>query len=106
VAVAGFGGMRDHDGRLSFAPRLPPRITRLAFRVVFQGSCVAVTITSDRASYRQVDGDTPVELSHHGEALQVGAEPVERKIPPAPDVAPVRQPPHAAPRRRYRPESD
>ena len=26
--VAGFGGMRDHDGRLSFAPRLPPGITR------------------------------------------------------------------------------
>ena len=23
VAVAGFGGMRDHDGALSFAPRLP-----------------------------------------------------------------------------------
>ena len=26
VAVAGFGGMRDHDGTLSFAPRLPERL--------------------------------------------------------------------------------
>ena len=24
AAVAGFGGMRDHDGELTFAPRLPP----------------------------------------------------------------------------------
>jgi MFS family permease len=31
VAVAGFGGMRDHDGALRFAPRLPERLTRLAF---------------------------------------------------------------------------
>ena len=31
VAVAGFGGMRDHGGALSFAPRLPQRLTRLAF---------------------------------------------------------------------------
>ena len=32
VAVAGFGGMRDHDGRLTFAPRLPPLLDRLVFR--------------------------------------------------------------------------
>ena len=33
AAVAGFGGMRHRDGRFSFAPRLPPALTRLAFRV-------------------------------------------------------------------------
>ena len=27
VAVAGFGGMRDHDGQLTFAPRLPPGLS-------------------------------------------------------------------------------
>src|SRR5262249_47109732 len=32
AAVAGFGGMREHDGHLSFAPRLPPRLERLVFR--------------------------------------------------------------------------
>src|SRR5207247_4015733 len=31
AAVAGFGGMRDHDGFLSFAPKLPARLARLAF---------------------------------------------------------------------------
>ena len=27
AAVAGFGGMRDHDGELNFMPRLPPELT-------------------------------------------------------------------------------
>src|SRR5438045_8257528 len=33
AAVAGFGGMRDHDGKLTFAPRLPQRLERLTFRL-------------------------------------------------------------------------
>jgi alpha,alpha-trehalose phosphorylase len=106
VAVAGFGGMRDHDGRLTFAPRLPPRIRRLAFRVMFQGRCLAVTVTGERASYRLVYGDGPLEVAHHGETFTVMDQPVERKIPEPPHVEPVHQPPHAAPRRRNRPTSD
>jgi alpha,alpha-trehalose phosphorylase len=106
VAVAGFGGMRDHDGRLTFAPRLPPRIRRLAFRVVFQGRCLAVTVTGERATYRLVYGDEGLEIAHHGEKITLTYEPVEYDIPPAPDVEPVHQPPHAAPRRRNRPTSD
>ena len=34
AAVAGFGGMRDHDGQLSFSPRLPGALTRLTFRLM------------------------------------------------------------------------
>ena len=30
TAVAGFGGMRDHGGELTFAPRLPDQLTKLA----------------------------------------------------------------------------
>ena len=44
VAVAGFGGMRDHNGELTFAPRLPERITRLRFRVVYRGRKLTVTV--------------------------------------------------------------
>ena len=44
AAVAGFGGMRDHDGRLSFAPRLPPQISRLAFNLNFRGRRLKVEI--------------------------------------------------------------
>ena len=31
--VGGFGGMRDQDGTVSFAPRLPEELTRLAFTI-------------------------------------------------------------------------
>ncbi|MCZ2850888.1 glycoside hydrolase family 65 protein [Modestobacter sp. VKM Ac-2978] len=106
VAVAGFGGMRDHGGRLTFAPRLPSRIRRLRFRVVFQGNCLSVTVTPEKATYRLVYGEGPLETAHHGEPIVVTAETVEREIPPPPVVDPVRQPPHAAPRRRNRPTSD
>ena len=37
AAVAGFGGMRDHGGELSFSPRLPAALTRLSFRLMFRG---------------------------------------------------------------------
>ncbi|MGY5883266.1 glycoside hydrolase family 65 protein [Modestobacter lacusdianchii] len=106
VAVGGFGGMRDHGGRLTFAPRLPPRLSRLRFRVAFQGRCVSVTITPEKATYRLVHGDDPLEIAHHGTPFLVTPEGQELEIPPAPDVAPVHQPPHAAPRRRHRPTSD
>jgi|GEM_PF-4797075 len=33
--VAGFGSPRSHDGSLSFAPRLPEGIVRLAFHLLF-----------------------------------------------------------------------
>jgi alpha,alpha-trehalose phosphorylase len=106
VAVAGFGGMRDHGGKLTFAPRLPPRIRRLAFRVVFRGRCLAVMVTAEHATYSLVYGDEPLEIAHHGEAFTVTSEPTQRDIPPLPPIEPVRQPPHAAPRRRNRPTSD
>jgi alpha,alpha-trehalose phosphorylase len=100
VAVAGFGGMRDHDGRLLFAPRLPPRLTRLRFRVVYQGRILEVQIGREQATYRLVEGE-PLDVHHHGRRTTVDGE-VTLDIPPAPQVTPVRQPAGAAPRRRIR----
>ena len=51
VAVAGFGGMRDHDGMLSFAPRLPERLTRLAFGLCFRERRLRVEVTHEEARY-------------------------------------------------------
>ncbi len=73
VAVAGFGGMRDHDGRLSFAPRLPPALTRLAFRLTYRECCLIVEVTRDAASYGLVAGHA-LEVSHYGEPITVTAE--------------------------------
>ncbi len=100
VAVAGFGGMRDHHGQLTFAPRLPAALTRLRFRVNFQGRCLIIEVTPAEATYDLLEGD-PLDTAHHGENLNVAAGvPVTRPIPPAATPEPVTQPFGRAPRRR------
>ncbi|MGY2066311.1 glycoside hydrolase family 65 protein [Blastococcus sp. SYSU DS0619] len=101
VAVAGFGGLRDHGGQLAFAPRLPERISRLRFRVVYRGRKLTVTVTPDRATYRLVDGD-PLDIRHHGRQVRIDHDDVVLDVPPPPQVEPVRQPPGCEPRRRSR----
>jgi alpha,alpha-trehalose phosphorylase len=81
--VCGFGGLRDHCGRLRFAPRLPQRIQRLAFAVSWRGCCVRVQVAHDRVVYR-VEGDVGdgVEIVHHGNVVKLTAdEPRELTVP-------------------------
>jgi alpha,alpha-trehalose phosphorylase len=100
VAVAGFGGMRDHGGTLAFAPRLPERLSRLAFGLCFRGRRLRVEIDHRQARYSLRAG-SPLELTHHGEAVTIsGDEPATRPIPPLPQREPPRQPPGKAPARR------
>ncbi len=84
VAVAGFGGMRDHGKTLTFAPRLPAGLTRLSFRMVYRGRRLRVTVAGATARYELLDGE-PLTVEHHGErvALDVVGEPVSRALQPA-----------------------
>jgi alpha,alpha-trehalose phosphorylase len=101
VAVAGFGGMRDHNHTLHFSPRLPRAISRLAFRLTYRDSRFAVEMGQDEATYTLLAGDE-VMVTHHGADLLITTAPASRSIPPAPDrPAPV-QPAGRAPRRRGR----
>jgi alpha,alpha-trehalose phosphorylase len=43
--VAGFGGMRDHYGELSFDPRLPKAWPSLSFTLHWQGTPLKIEIT-------------------------------------------------------------
>jgi alpha,alpha-trehalose phosphorylase len=100
-AVAGFGGLRDHGAVLSFAPRLPAALSRLAFRLCYRGRLVHVEVTRRHATYSLLDGEA-IEVVHHGEAITVTpGEPTKLDVPPAPHrKAPV-QPPGRAPARRH-----
>ncbi len=103
VAVAGFGGMRDHDGELSFKPRLPSQLTRVGFGLLFRGRRLRVSVGPDSATYSLVSG-AELSVAHHGEelALAVG-RPQTRPIPPAPSgLAAPTQPDGRAPARRAR----
>ncbi|MBD5786234.1 glycoside hydrolase family 65 protein [Cellulosimicrobium terreum] len=53
----GFGGMRDHDGRLSFDPRLPQEWESLTFRVTWHGSRMRVTVRTDELEIDVETGD-------------------------------------------------
>jgi alpha,alpha-trehalose phosphorylase len=83
AAVCGFGGMRDHGGSLTFAPRVPEALARLRFRVTFRGRLIQVEIGARRAVYTLHDGE-PLEISHHGEAVRLKpGEPLTLDIPAA-----------------------
>ncbi|BCY09418.1 glycoside hydrolase family 65 protein [Actinoplanes sp. L3-i22] len=104
--VAGLGGMRDHGGTLSFTPRLPGRIDRLAFAMLWRGLRLHVTVRPAEAVYtlRAAGGDAKLELTHHGEPLVLTtAAPVARPIPPiTPLTATPAQPPGRSPLHRTR----
>ena len=89
--VAGFGGMRDHGETLAFAPRLPSKVTRLQFGLLYRGRRLRVEVVPDRATYEVLDGE-PLEILTHGERITVErGEPHHCPIPPAPQYPP----PHA-----------
>jgi alpha,alpha-trehalose phosphorylase len=98
--VAGLGGLRDHHGQLSFAPRLPEAITRLRFRLEFQGRRLKVEVKPREATYALLAGE-PIEVEHHGERFEVPREQaITRPVPPAPAREAPRQPPGREPARR------
>jgi alpha,alpha-trehalose phosphorylase len=74
--VYGFAGLREDDGRISFAPRLPPAWTRLRFRLLIGAALLQVTLTSHAATYELLAGEA-LEVRHFGQTLRIIAgEPV------------------------------
>jgi alpha,alpha-trehalose phosphorylase len=104
--VAGFGGMRDHDGVLSFAPRLPRPIMQLDFALLWRGLRLRVTVEAEQVTYHVRDGESPsgsrIDLLHYGEPVTVEVgDRVCRPIPEAPEPGPPpRQPAGRTPRKR------
>jgi alpha,alpha-trehalose phosphorylase len=97
AAVAGLGGMRDHDGALSFAPRLPAMLTRLAFRLCFSGRRLLVEVRHRHASYTLLEG-APLEIAHHGAPTELGSgKALVLAIPHSPRLEAPRQPRGRAP---------
>jgi alpha,alpha-trehalose phosphorylase len=109
---SGFGGLRDHGHRLDFSPRLPERLPRLRFPIVWRGLRLVVEVCPEEARYRldeladddERTGDAaPVmELSHWGEVFELRPGQEERR-PTAPSHRHLREPLQTegrAPRRR------
>ena len=86
--VAGFGGMRCRVGELpTFAPRLPPALTRLSFTVMLRGRRLRIKVLPGEASYLLDDEDEgpPLVIQHYGQPVSVtGGDPQTRSIPDQP----------------------
>jgi alpha,alpha-trehalose phosphorylase len=93
AAVAGLGGMRHLDAALTFAPRLPDQLTRLAFRLRFRGCRLLVVVDDAEARYRLLEG-AGLEFSHHGTPAELSAgDDLALAIPPLVRRDPPPQPP-------------
>jgi alpha,alpha-trehalose phosphorylase len=102
--VAGLGGLRDTDGVLEFAPRLPARLESLRFSVLCHGHRLRVTAWPHETTYalRDSEDGATMPLRHHGEDVTVTTkEPLTLPNPPVrPLTPPPTQPPGRAPLRR------
>jgi alpha,alpha-trehalose phosphorylase len=102
--VCGLGGLRDHGGVLSFAPRLPNKLHRLRFALTWRKEVLGVEIDAQQATYTMKrDGGHAIDLLHYGERVRVSADQsVTMKIPQLerPRLE-VRQPAGREPRRRH-----
>jgi alpha,alpha-trehalose phosphorylase len=102
VAVSGFGGADHHDGSLSFRPRLPEALSRLAFKVRFCDRTVRVEVEHQHASYTLLAGE-PLGVHHHGEAIELEpGQPVRSAIPRLAAAEAPSQPAGRVPARRRR----
>lgn len=97
--VAGFGGMRDFGGHITFAPRLPSHLNYMSFRMVVRESRLVVAIDATSATYRLLGGP-PIDLAHHGEPFTLSDAPVTRPIAPLAELTPPLPPVGCEPYRR------
>ena len=99
--IAGFGGLRDDGDQISFSPRLPASLTRVAFRVTFGGNTLCVEITPEGVTYSSREEGAALRFLHCGEQVDLapGAAQV-RSLPRLESVFAPEQPAHRAPIRR------
>jgi alpha,alpha-trehalose phosphorylase len=96
--VEGFGGMREHDGRLWFDPALPDGMDGLTFHLRWQGALLHVSVTAGTAEYTAQGADLTVHVA--GEQVELpDGETVSRPIAPRIPLLPrPTQPAGRAPR--------
>lgn len=70
--VMGFGGMRIHNGRISFAPHLPRQWKSLSFNIMFRDRILHVAITDKETKVRLLKGES-LQVEIHGEIVNVSS---------------------------------
>jgi len=94
--VSGFGGMRVANGKLCFAPKLPPGIIGLTFRMRYRGRIVLVSVRDHASTYSLLEGD-PLEINHYGESAVLSDKELTLDVPARVPLPPPTQPPGRVP---------
>jgi alpha,alpha-trehalose phosphorylase len=97
--VMGFGGTRSGRGTITFAPRLPPGITGLSFRLRYRGRRLGVHVKPGSTTYELLEG-APIATRHHGEEILLGEKQVKRTNPRVKPASSPSQPLGREPLRR------
>jgi alpha,alpha-trehalose phosphorylase len=71
--IMGFAGLRHAGDTVSFAPRLPDGLARIAFTLVVRGQRLRVEVTHATATYSVANGH-PLEIFHDGDKLRLSAD--------------------------------
>ena len=71
--VYGFGGMRDHNGIVTFDPRLPDTWDGLTFQVTLKGTRVRVDLAAEAIAFTVLAGES-AEVSVRGKCYTVTAD--------------------------------
>jgi alpha,alpha-trehalose phosphorylase len=71
--VYGFGGLRDHGGRLSFDPKLPKIWRGLTFHLEVRGSRLEVEAGHERTRYTLLQGPA-ASLTHRGREVTLSPD--------------------------------
>ncbi len=93
AAVAGFGGLRDDGESLSFRPRLPDEISRLAFKLCYREATFSVEVEPTHATYTLISGER-TQFGHYGSLVELTPDgPATLPIPKTTRREPPPQPP-------------
>jgi alpha,alpha-trehalose phosphorylase len=98
--VGGFGGMRQQADTLSFTPRLPAGLNRIAFAILFRGRRLRVEVTRSRARYLLMDGEPLVIRHGDTDVALLAGKPQVRHLTAVPIRTPPTQPPGREPAHR------
>lgn len=71
--VQGFGGMRNFDGNLSFAPQIPKEWKSYSFKINFRGITLKVYKDHEGCKFTN-ESDTPIDIMVHGKKVVVNSE--------------------------------
>ena len=75
--VAGFGGMRIKDDKLSFAPKMPKAWDGFSFKLNFRNQIVKVAVAKDKYTF-SLDGGDDLDILVDGKEISISAdEPTE-----------------------------